>query len=56
MPLVHKSKIGLLLVDKEMLLECAKEYVCGQPEAHLCTGHAGLEKEDYWAVGKGRKP
>lgn len=56
MPLVHKSKIGLLLVDKEMLLECAKEYVCGQPEAHLCTGHAGLEEEDYWAVGKGRKP
>lgn len=55
MPIIHESKISLLLIHKEILLECSKEYVCGQPEAHLCTGNAWSEKEYYWAVGKGRK-
>lgn len=52
MPIIHESKITLLLIDKDVFLQCSKERVCGQPAALLCTGNAWSEEADYWAMGR----
>lgn len=52
MPIIHESKITLLLIDKDVFLQCSKDCVCGQPAALLCTGNAWSEEADYWAVGR----
>lgn len=46
MPIIHESKITLLLIDKDVFLQCSKECVCGQPAALLCTGNAWSEEAD----------
>lgn len=56
MPIIHESKITLLLIDKDVFLQCSKKRVCGQPAALLCTGNAWSEKQitGLWA-GMGQR-
>lgn len=48
MPIIHESKISLLLISEETLPECSKENVCVHTLHEQCLVRGG----ELWAVGK----
>lgn len=55
MPIIHKSKISLLLISQDIFLEYSQEYLCVWSEADLFCLPCSVEKVNYWGVGQGIK-